>query len=146
MDDTSVSAAVDWVADALDWLAGTDGRVRPAVRSPDPVLATAGVVRRYGSQAGAIAYTMFSSSSGGFTAQTSLGFTPVPDDGDAVAGNAGHSWTTTLDASVIQAAYPAIGTFTGITVLTREGNGEWGGRVLTMTVDGSAGSVNVTGT
>jgi peptide deformylase len=33
---------VDWIADALDWLAGTDGRVRPAVRSPDPVLATAG--------------------------------------------------------------------------------------------------------
>jgi peptide deformylase len=33
---------VEWLADALDWLPGTDGRVRPAVRSPDPVLATAG--------------------------------------------------------------------------------------------------------
>jgi peptide deformylase len=41
-DDASVGAAADWVADALEWLAGTDGRVRPAVRSPDPVLAMAG--------------------------------------------------------------------------------------------------------
>ena len=107
--------------------------------------ATAGVVRRYGAADGAIAYTMFSSSSGGFTAQTSLGFTAVPDEGDAVAGNAGHSWTTTIDAAAIQAAYPAIGTYTGITVLTRDGNGDWGGRVLTMTVNGSAGSASVTG-
>ena len=109
------------------------------------VQATAGVVRRYGSQTGAIAYTMFSSSSGGYTAQTSLGFTPVVDEGDAVAGNGGHSWTTSISTASIETKYPAIGTFTGLAVLTREGNGEWGGRVLTMTVNGSAGSVNVTG-
>jgi peptide deformylase len=41
-DDAGVIAADDWPADALDWMAGTDGRVRPAVRSPDPVLAMAG--------------------------------------------------------------------------------------------------------
>jgi peptide deformylase len=41
-DDASIFATVDWLADALDWMPGTDGRVRPAVRSPDPVLATAG--------------------------------------------------------------------------------------------------------
>lgn len=109
------------------------------------VQATAGVVRRYGSQTGAIAYTMFSSSSGGFTAQTSLGFTPVVDEGDAVAGNGGHSWSTAISIASIETKYPAIGSFTGLAVLTREGNGEWGGRVLTMTVNGSAGSVNVTG-
>ncbi|MCU1392364.1 MAG: hypothetical protein JWM34_792 [Ilumatobacteraceae bacterium] len=109
------------------------------------VVATAGVVRRYGSASGAVAYAMFSSSSGGYTATNTLGFTPVPDDGDAVAGNAGHTWTTTLDPAAVAAAYPAIGSYSGLTVLTRDGNGEWGGRVLTMTVDGSAGSVNVTG-
>jgi SpoIID/LytB domain protein len=109
------------------------------------VAATSGVVRRYGSQSGAIAYAMFSSSSGGYTAQNSLGFTAVPDEGDAVAGNAGHTWTTSLSTAAIASKYPAIGTFTGITVLTREGNGEWGGRVLTMTVNGTAGAVNVTG-
>lgn len=109
------------------------------------VVATAGVVRRYGSEAGAIAYTMYSSSSGGFTAKTSLGFTAVIDEGDAVTGNAGHSWSATLAGSTIEAAYPAIGTFMGITVSSREGNGEWGGRVLSMSVDGSAGSVATTG-
>jgi peptide deformylase len=41
-DDAPIFATVDWLANALDWLPGTDGRVRPAVRSPDPVLATAG--------------------------------------------------------------------------------------------------------
>jgi SpoIID/LytB domain protein len=109
------------------------------------VAATAGVVRRYGSDAGAIAYTMFSSSSGGFTAQNPFGFTPVADDGDAVAGNGGHTWTTTLDTAAIEKAYPSIGGYSSITVNSREGNGEWGGRVLTMTVTGSSGSVNITG-
>ena len=109
------------------------------------VSATAGVVRRYGSQSGGIAYTMFSSSSGGFTAKTSLGFTPVVDDGDGVAGNAGHSWTTSLSVASIETAYPAIGAYSGISVTSREGNGEWGGRVLTMTVSGTGGAVNITG-
>jgi SpoIID/LytB domain protein len=109
------------------------------------VTSTVGVVRRYGSGAGTIAYTMFSSSSGGFTAQNTFGFTPVVDDGDAVAGNGAHSWTATLATSTIEQAYPAIGTYAGITVTSRDGNGEWGGRVLTMSVTGSAGSIAVTG-
>jgi peptide deformylase len=41
-DDARIIAAEDWPPDALDWMSGTDGRLRPAVRSPDPVLATAG--------------------------------------------------------------------------------------------------------
>ena len=109
------------------------------------VVATAGVVRRYGSASGAIAYTMFSSSSGGFTAQNTLGFTPVVDDGDAVAGNTSHSWTATLDTATIQATWPSIGTYSSIVVTSRDGNGEWGGRILTLTLNGSAGSVNLSG-
>jgi peptide deformylase len=41
-DDAPIDATEDWPADALEWMSGTDGRLRPAVRSPDPVLATAG--------------------------------------------------------------------------------------------------------
>ena len=41
-DDARFVASEDWPADALDWMSGTDGRLRPAVRSPDPVLATVG--------------------------------------------------------------------------------------------------------
>ena len=109
------------------------------------VAATNGVVRRVGSSEGAVAYTMYSSSSGGHTAPSTLGFPAVVDAGDAVAGNAGHSWSTTIAASAIEAAYPAIGTFNGISVLTRDGNGDWGGRVLDMRIDGTAGSVAITG-
>ncbi len=109
------------------------------------VLATAGVVRRYGSDSGVIAYTMFSSSSGGFTAQNTLGFTPVVDDGDAVGDNGAHAWATSVTRTAIEAAWPGIGNYTGLVVKTREGNGEWGGRVVTMTVAGSAGSLNISG-
>ena len=43
------------------------------------------------------------------------------------------------------ASYPAIGTLTSIAVDTRDGNGEWGGRALDMTLTGTAGSVETTG-
>jgi peptide deformylase len=41
-DDAPMAAALDRLAEALDWWPGTDGRVRPALRSPDPMLATVG--------------------------------------------------------------------------------------------------------
>jgi SpoIID/LytB domain protein len=126
--------------------AGVSGSLNPQEFGPTDaaVAATAGVVRRFAAN-GVIVSTMYSSSSGGFTAATTLGFTPVVDDGDAVSGNAGHSWSATIAASTIEAAYPTIGAFDSITVTSREGNGEWGGRVLAMTVNGSAASVATTG-
>ncbi len=109
------------------------------------VAATAGVVRRVGSTSGAIAYAMFSASSGGWTAPTSLGFTPNEDLGDATASNPNHNWSVTITGAAIQAKYPAIGTFTDLTVLARNGYGDWGGRVTSVRVSGTAGSVTVTG-
>lgn len=109
------------------------------------VAATAGVVRRVGSTSGAIAYTMFSASSGGWTAASTLPFPAVPDEGDATAGNPGHTWVATVTASAFSAAWPSIGTLTGVTVTKRSGDGEWGGRVLSMSITGSSGSVTVTG-
>jgi SpoIID/LytB domain protein len=112
------------------------------------VLATAGVVRRVGVVAGAIALTMFSASNGGWTAVNNHPLTPfaaVEDDSDATTLNPYHNWTVTLSGSAISAKYPSIGTFIGLNVLTRNGFGEWGGRVLTLAVVGSAGSVTVTG-
>ena len=54
-----------------------------------------------------------------------------------------------LDGSVpvssIEAAYPQIGTLSTITVTSRNGNGDFGGRVHQMTIAGSGGSVSVTG-
>ena len=108
------------------------------------VQATAGIVRRVPST-GAIAYTMFSASSGGWTAATTLPFPAVEDLGDATAGNPNHTWQTTLAASAIAAKWPTIGSFTGITITARSGHGDWGGRVTTMSVDGTGGSVAISG-
>ena len=112
------------------------------------VQATAGVVRRVGNTSGAIAYTMFSASSGGWTMPGTGGLLPFPaviDEGDDTSLNPNYSWSTTIAGSTVSAKYPAIGTFTSLTVLARNGYGDWGGRVTSLSITGSAGSVTVTG-
>jgi SpoIID/LytB domain protein len=112
------------------------------------VVATAGVVRRVGVVAGAIALTMFSASNGGWSAVNNHPLTPfaaLQDDGDGTPSNPYHSWTVTLSGSAIAGKYPSIGTFIALNVLTRNGYGEWGGRVLSLSVVGTAGSVTVSG-
>jgi SpoIID/LytB domain protein len=109
------------------------------------VTSTAGIVRKVGSTSGPIAYTMFSSSSGGHTAVTTLPFTAVPDLGDATAANPHHTWRTSLDTAIIERAYPTIGDFTRIEVGARDGAGEWGGRVTSVTLVGRAATVTVSG-
>jgi SpoIID/LytB domain protein len=109
------------------------------------VAATAGMVRRVGSQSGPLAYTMFSSSSGGWTAASTLGFPAVPDEGDDIASNPFHDWSATVTHDAISAAWPSIGQFTGLTVTKRSGEGDWGGRVLTIVVTGTSGSVTLSG-
>ena len=109
------------------------------------VTATAGMVRRVGSATGPFAYTMFSSSSGGWTAASTLPFPAVPDEGDDIASNPFHTWTATVTTAAIAQTWPAIGAYTGLTVTRRSGQGDWGGRVLSITVTGTAGSVTLTG-
>jgi len=112
------------------------------------VLANAGVVRRVGSASGAIAYTMFAASTGGWTAPGPGGLLPFPaviDEGDDTSLNPNYNWTTTLLGSAVTAKYPSIGVFSSITVLARNGYGDWGGRVTSMRITGASGSVTVTG-
>jgi SpoIID/LytB domain protein len=109
------------------------------------VQATASTVRRVGSASGPIAYTMFSASSGGWTAASTLPFPAVEDLGDATSGNPNHTWQASVTAAAIAARWPSIGSFTGITITGRTGQGDWGGRVTTMTVNGASGSVSITG-
>ncbi len=95
-----------------------------------------------------VAVTEYSSSSGGFTAGAQ--FPAVVDAGDAVcipnsACNQNHDWTATLSVASIDAAYPSIGQLSSFVVTQRDGNGSFGGRVLMMTLAGTAGSVSVTG-
>ena len=95
-----------------------------------------------------VATTEYSASSGGYT--TGDQFPAVPDDGDAVcvsaaACNPNHDWSVSVPVSTVQAAYPQIGTLASLSVTSRNGYGDYGGRVEQMTVSGSSGSVSVTG-
>jgi SpoIID/LytB domain protein len=129
------------------WRTGLGAAFTPIEKSTTDaaVTATAGIVRRVGSASGPIAYAMYSSSSGGQTAPSTLNFGSVADDGDDTTANPYHRWSTTVSAATIQAAYPAVGTLTGVAVVARDGQGPWGGRATSVRIDGSSGSVTVTG-
>ncbi|ACQ79439.1 SpoIID/LytB domain protein [Beutenbergia cavernae DSM 12333] len=91
------------------------------------------------------AFTQFGASNGGWSVAGSQPYLVSRHDPyDGVVPSNAHDWTTTVRASTIQAAYPRIGTFRRLTVLGRDGRGEWGGRVTSVRVEGSSSSVVVT--
>lgn len=89
---------------------------------------------------GGVARAEFSSSSGGYTAGGE--FPAVVDEGDAVSPN--YNWSVTIPGATIAAAF-GVGSLRSVSVLTRNGLGADGGRVLTVRIDGSSRSVTVTG-
>ena len=92
------------------------------------------------------AFTQFSSSSGGFTNQGSQPYLrPVNDPWDGTSANPNRSWTQNVSVSTIRARYPSIGTPQRLRVTKRNGHGADGGRVSSLQIIGSAGSVTVTG-
>ncbi|MFZ0323502.1 MAG: SpoIID/LytB domain-containing protein, partial [Actinomycetes bacterium] len=95
------------------------------------------------------ALTQFSSSNGGYSVAGSRGYLvakPDPYDGVVTgAANWGHEWQTTRTAASITAAWPQIGQLRTLRVMGRDGNGDFGGRVLSVALVGSAGTVTVSG-
>lgn len=95
---------------------------------------------------GAPALTQFSSSSGGWTSVGSQPYlTASADPYDGWAGNPNHAWSTTVTASTIQKAYPAIGSLRQLAVTKRVGGGSMGGRVASVTLVGSNSSITISG-
>ena len=95
---------------------------------------------------GTPAFTQFSSSNGGFSSAGSQPYLVAqPDPYDGWSGNPNSSWTLPLTAGNVERNYPAIGTLTSIAVDTRDGNGQWGGRAVDMTLTGTQGTVTTTG-
>lgn len=103
------------------------------------ISSTAGEIRVNGG--GAVVRTEFSSSSGGWTAGGT--FPAVQDLGDVRSPYS--DWTTSVTGTQISNAWPTIGTFRSATVTGRNGLGADGGRVLTVELRGTAGTVTVTG-
>jgi stage II sporulation protein D len=92
------------------------------------------------------AFTQFSSSSGGWTSAGSAPYLVAQHDPyDGWPGNGVHDWRVPVTDATFERAYPGIGDLRRISITARDGNGEWGGRVRRMTLDGSKGSVTVSG-
>ena len=108
-------------------------------RSTTAVLNTGGQVRMLN---GSVARTEYSSSTGGYTAGGT--FPAVPDDGDATPQNPNHTWDIQVPVSTIQSAY-GVGTLMSISVTSRNGLGDFGGRALTVQISGSQGNATDTG-
>jgi SpoIID/LytB domain protein len=107
--------------------------LEPASTS-EAVRATAGVVRTYG---GKSIFAEFSSSNGGWSTTGDFPYLKAQrDDWDGVVPNSVHSWKASLRATDLERRFPGVGTLKRIRVTGRDGNGEWGGRVKTVVLEG----------
>jgi SpoIID/LytB domain protein len=119
-----------------------------ATSTSQAVNATAGVIRTY---QGAAIFSEFSASNGGWSTDGGLPYLIAQrDDWDGVVASSVHSWRATVTAAQLQARYPSVGTLKRLRVTQRDGNGEWGGRVQTVVLEGvdstgAATSVTTTG-
>src|SRR3954453_10326639 len=119
-----------------------------AASTTDAVRATAGVVRTYN---GAPIFAEYSSSNGGWSTDGGSPYLVAQrDDWDGATQNSVHSWSASLRATDLEARFPAVGTLRRIRVTARDGNGEWGGRVKSVVLEGvsssgAATSVTTTG-
>ena len=105
--------------------------------------ATRGQILTYG---GEPAFTQFSASSGGRT--SAGGFPYLPSKGDpydAWSGNSVHDWSVKVSETTLEKRYPGIGDLKKIKVTSREGGGDWNGRVWNVTLVGGSASKVVTG-
>ena len=113
-------------------------------------LASTDTAGKYLTVRGAPAATQYSASTGGWTDKSS--FPAVVDSGDSVCltspywtCNPVHSWKRSIPVKTVQATFPSIGTLQSITATSRNGDGSWGGRVLTVKIAGSKGAVSESG-
>ena len=127
--------------------AGAVTELEPA-STTEAVRATAGVVRLSG---GKSIFAEYSSSNGGWSTQGDFAYLAARrDDWDGVTANSVHRWTASLPVTDLERRFPAVGTLQRLRVTSRDGNGEWGGRVRTVVLEGvsstgAATSVATTG-
>ena len=92
------------------------------------------------------AFTQFSASNGGFSSAGSMPYLVAQADPyDGVANPKYSTWTTTVDDTQVEKHWPAIGDLLSIEVTSRDGNGDWGGRVTDMAFIGTTGTARVDG-
>lgn len=111
--------------------------------STQAVEATRGVVLTY---QGAMAFTEFSAYNGGWTTAGSVPYQVAKRDPyDGVFSIPARTWRASATLARVEAAYPQIGALRAVRVLSRDGNGQFGGRVGQLLIVGSLGSVREAG-
>lgn len=113
------------------------------------VAATKGHYLSYG---GKPAFTQFSSSNGGWESYGGYPYLPSKSDpytptAEEVYGRS-YSWSMAdTPVAPLESYYPSIGTLKSVTITGREGGtgAVWRGRVLSMKLNGSRGSVDISG-
>ncbi|MEO5832401.1 MAG: SpoIID/LytB domain-containing protein, partial [Nakamurella sp.] len=122
-----------------------NGTALEAASTDAAVAATSGIVRTYN---GAPINAQFGSTNGGWTVDGRVPYLPAKADPyEAVANppQAYANWTGSLTVASIESRFPTIGSFTRLRISERDGNGEWGGRVVAAVIEGNRGSLTVTG-
>ena len=93
--------------------------------------------------AGSVALAEYSASTGGYTAGGL--FPAVADRGDLVPANPVHSWNTEVPLPMLARRFPSLGQIFSVQVDRRNGLGQFGGRVLEVTITGTKRSINLSG-
>jgi SpoIID/LytB domain protein len=134
--------------------AGSRAAVNPGDGGPTPIVsnessfaiqATADTAGQVLVAGGSVVSAMYSASSGGYTSDAGA-FPAVVDEGDQYSPLPDrHDWTATLKVSTVEAAFPQIGSLQLLNVTGRNGLGVGGGRVRSIDVIGTAGTVTVSG-
>jgi SpoIID/LytB domain protein len=95
---------------------------------------------------GKAAFTQFGASSGGWTSAGSVSYLPARKDPyDGWSGNPVHTWKLSVPDTTLENTWPKVGDLTRIVVGDRDGNGDWGGRIVSITLVGDGGRVTVSG-
>ncbi|WP_228387218.1 SpoIID/LytB domain-containing protein, partial [Ornithinicoccus halotolerans] len=102
-------------------------------RTDRAVAATARQVLTY---SGKLALTMFSSSNGGQSAPGGQAYLVSRSDSYDHVDNSRHTWSTVLTARRLANVH-GLAQVERVQVLSRDGHGEWGGRVQDMLVEGT---------
>ena len=121
-----------------DYSAGGTSATRTHPNTDAAIAATAGDMVSYQRAA---AFTQFSAANGGWMSAGSQPYLAAKADPyDGAVPNSANSWTvsSTTMRSRLQEARPAVGTLQSL-VVTRDGHGEWGGRIRGVTLVGTAG-------
>ena len=130
--DVDDTAAYQVYAGASGERANTDAAVR----------STAGQILTYD---GGPAFTEFSASSGGWTTAGDEPYLVAMEDQWAASDDKWLDWQVPFTDTELERAWPQIGDLTGLRVDDRDGHGEWGGRVGSVTLTGDQGTTTVSG-